>query len=67
MSEYLPSDWSLANTKKVERNWFFGVITSLAPEYIEMLVLDIRSKRINQQAGRLVQPTTITVSNEWVD
>ena len=67
MAEYLPSEWGLANPKKIERNWFFGVVTSLAPEYIEMVVLDIRSQRINQQAGRVVQPSTITVSNEWVD
>jgi len=67
MAEYLPSEWGLANPKKIERNWFFGVVTSLAPEYIEMVVLDIRSQRINKQAGRVVQPSTITVSNEWVD
>ena len=67
MTEYLPSEWGLANPKKIERNWFFGIVTSLAPEYIEMVVLDIRSLRINQKAGRAVQPTTISVSTEWVD
>ena len=54
MAEYLPTDWDLAHPKRIERAWFFGMLTSLAPEYVEMVVLDIRSQRINHQAGRVV-------------
>ena len=45
----------------------FGILISLAPEYVEQLVLDIRQQRINQNAGRVVKPQAIAVSNEWVD
>ena len=54
MAEYLPSDWDLNHPKRIQRDWFFGMLTSLAPEYVEMVVLDIRSQRINHQAGRVV-------------
>lgn len=66
-AEYMPSEWSLANSKKIERNFFFGILISLAPEYVEQVVLDIRSQRLNQQAGRVVRPQSVNVSNEWVD
>ena len=67
MAEYLPSDWNLANQKKIERGFFMGILISLAPEYLEQTILDIRSQRINQQAGRVIRPQAITVSNEWVE
>ena len=66
-AEYMPTEWSLQNQKKIERNFFFGILISLAPEYVEQVVLDIRSQRLNQQAGRVVRPQAINVSNEWVD
>jgi len=33
--EHMPSDWQIQNVKKIERNFFFGVLISLAPEYVE--------------------------------
>ena len=62
----MPSEWNVNNTKKIDRDFFFSVLTSIAGEYVEQLVLDIRQQRINQQAGRVVQQQAITVSNEWV-
>ena len=41
--EYIPSDWNLQNVKKIERNFMFGVLISLAPDFVETLVLDIRA------------------------
>jgi len=33
--EHMPAEWSVQNAKKVDRNFFFGVLISLAPEYVE--------------------------------
>ena len=38
----MPSEWNVQQPKKIERNFFFGILISLAPEYVEQLVLDIR-------------------------
>ena len=66
-NEYVPNEWSLASPKKIERDFFFGVLISLAPEYVEQLILDIRSQRIEQNAGKVVQQQAINVSHEWID
>ena len=50
-TEYLPSEWGANSLKKIERNYFFGILITLAPEYVEQLVLDIRSQRLNAQAN----------------
>ena len=66
-NEYIPNEWSLQNPKKIERAFFFGVLISLAPEYVEQLILDIRNQRLEQNAGKVVQQQAINVSSEWVD
>ena len=63
----MPSEWSAQNTKKVDRNFFFGILTSLAGEYVEQLVLDLRKQRIEQQASRNARPQNIGVAPQWVD
>jgi len=63
----LPDDWTLQNPKKIERNFFFGILISLAPQFMETVVLDIRSQRINQQAGRVIKPQAINVTGDWVE
>ena len=47
-NEYMPTEWTANNTKKIDRDFFFTVLTSIAGEYVEQLVLDIRQQRINQ-------------------
>ena len=47
-NEYMPDEWSIANPKKLERAFFWAILISLAPEYVEQLILDIRTQRINQ-------------------
>ena len=66
-AEYMPDEWSLDNPKKIERDFVFGVLVTLAPEYMEQLVLDIRKQRIDQNAGRVIKPRVITVANDWVE
>ena len=65
-NEYIPDDWSLEHIKRIERAFFFGVLITLAPEYVEHLVIDIRAQRINQQANRIIRPQAIGVAPEWV-
>ena len=40
-SDYVPSDWT-ANSKKTERSFFWSILISLAPEYVDQLVKDVR-------------------------
>ena len=32
MREYLPSEWSLQQPKKIQRDFFFSILITLAPE-----------------------------------
>jgi len=45
----------------------FGILISLAPEYVEHLVLDIRSQRLNQQVNRAHRQQAIGVDQQWVN
>ena len=63
----MPNEWSLQNPKWIERDYMFGILIFLAPEYVEHLVLDIRQQRINQNANRVVKPQVVAVTNDWVD
>lgn len=38
---YMPDDFS-AVSKNTERSFFYGVLITLAPEFVEALILDIR-------------------------
>ena len=64
--EYMPNQWSLQYQKKIDRNFFFGVLSTLSPEFVEQLVLDIRAQRINSAANRQNnQQQVIGMSQEW--
>ena len=63
----MPSEWGLQNPKKIERDYMFGILIHLAPEYVEHLMLDIRQQCINQNANRVVKPQVIAVTNDWVN
>ena len=39
-AEHMPGDWT--GNHKTERPFFYGVLTSLAPEYVEQLIIDCR-------------------------
>ena len=46
----MPDEWN--GGSKTERNFFWGVLVTLAPEYAEQLVLDCREQRINAAQNR---------------
>ena len=64
--EYMPSDWT-ATSKKTERPFFWSILISLAPQYVEQLVKDVREQRANQQQQRQLAPRPVVVGNNWVD
>jgi hypothetical protein len=49
--EYMPPDWSLEHAKKIERGFMYGVLTTLAPDYVEKIVDKFRRQRFDQQAA----------------
>ena len=42
---HMPDEWR-QDLKKVERSFFWAVLTTLAPEFVEQLVLDVRQQRL---------------------
>ena len=40
-ANFMPPDWTGENTK-TERGFFWGVLSTLAPEYVEALIKDCR-------------------------
>ena len=42
--QYLPDQWS-ANAKILDRVFFYGVLTTLAPDFVDKLIKDCRLKR----------------------
>ena len=62
---HMPDEWQ-QDLKKVERSFFWAVLTTLAPEFVEELVLDVRRQRLGAAQERLLQPRQINVAPEWV-
>ena len=48
---YMPSDWS-AISKKTEKPFFWEILSTCAPEYVEQLLIDCREQRIGDAAQR---------------
>ena len=63
--DHIPEEWR-ADAKKVERSFFWAVLTTLAPEYVEELVLDVRKQRLGAAQDKLLQPRQINISPDWV-
>ena len=62
---HMPDEWR-ADLKKVERTFFWYVLTTLAPEFVEELVLDVHRQRLGAAQERLLKPRKINVAPEWV-
>jgi len=43
-ASYIPDSWS-ADSKLLERPFFYGVLVSLAPDYVQALIKDCREQR----------------------
>ena len=40
-TQHIPEEW-MADSKKAERTFFWAVLMTLAPEFVEELILDVR-------------------------
>ena len=59
----MPNDWT--GNSKTERGFFWDILTSLAPEYVEALIKDCRQQRIGAAAARNLQPRQLNVAPDW--
>ena len=57
----MPNEWTSA--KKVERNYFWGVLIVLAEDYVVQLVKDVRDQRNNRRLGGPAPPRQIQVTD----
>ena len=51
---YMPDEWN--GNSKTERTFFWDILTTLAPEYVEELVKDCRRQRLGMAAARNAEP-----------
>ena len=65
-NDHVPEEW-LADSKKAERSFFYAVLMTLAPEYLEQLVLDIRQQRLGAAQEKLLQPRQINIAPGWIE
>ena len=59
----MPEDWTADH--KTEREFFWGVLTTLAPEYVEALIKDCRQQRLAAAMARNMEPRRLNVAPEW--
>ena len=59
----MPDDWRGDN--KTERPFFYAVLASLAPDYVQELIKDCRLQRMEAAANRATLPRQINIAPEW--
>ena len=60
----MPDTWTA--TKKTERDFFFGVLCSIQPDFVEHLIIDCRQQREDVKAARPIpQRRHLNISAEW--
>lgn len=64
-ASHMPDAW-INNSTKVQREFFYGVLATLAPQYVGDLIKDCRDQRhalaVSRGAGG---PQQITIAPEW--
>ena len=62
----MPSDWT--TTKKVDRKFFWKVLCTLAPLFVEELVLNCRKQReANKLKKKVAVPRPINLHPDWTN
>lgn len=61
---YMPNEW--AGGKKADRNYFWGVLTAIAEEYVVALVDDVRKIRATRKASVINAPRVIQIEEGWI-
>ena len=62
---YMPSDWDGGN--KVERPFFWTILITLAPEYVEHLIIDCRKQRLLAAQEKSLASRPINITPNWVE
>ena len=60
---HMPDEWRGDN--KTERPFFYAVLASLAPDYVQELIKDCRLQRMEAAANRATLPRQINIAPEW--
>ena len=63
-ADFMPPDWTGENSK-TERGFFWGILTTMASEYVEELIKDCRRQRIGAAAERSNEPRVLNVAPDW--
>ena len=61
----MPEDWK--GDSKTERGFFYSVLITLAPEYVDELIKDCRRQRLGLQAARSNEPRVLNVAPDWAE
>ena len=61
----MPDEWS--GNSKTERTFFWDVLVTLAPEYVEALIKDCRRQRLVAAQDRVNAPRPINVAPNWIE
>jgi hypothetical protein len=47
-NSFIPDEWTLTN-KKADRPFFYGILCTLKPDYVQQVILDCRQQRDQQR------------------
>ena len=61
---YMPTDWT--GNSKTDRTFFYDILVTLAPEFVEELVKDCRRQRLTAAQQRVNAPRAINLAPNWV-
>ena len=59
-----PEDWFL-HKKNRERSYFWGIVSTLMPDFVEQLIEDCRFQRKQGAVDRLNKPRELPIDREW--
>ena len=63
-SKYMPDEWNCA--KKVERKFFWDVLSTLSYEYVDQLIEECRELRNSARDKKMIKvKNTINITHDW--
>ena len=63
--EHMPDGWD--GVHKTERKFFYGVLTSLAPNFVQAVVNEARQLRYQHRLGREAPQRQMQISGNWAE
>jgi hypothetical protein len=62
---HMPDEWG--GNSKTERTFFWDILVTLAPEFVEELIKDCRRQRLTAAQQRVNVPRPINLAPNWVE